>query len=145
MATSGQQSKTSDLTNQLVELIKELSEEQQMFLLDLVKKWTGQKERHARKECLIPVDYATPDRNFSDYIQDISASGVFIQTRQPFEEGQEITLTFSVLNPENSFKIMGEIVRSESTGIAVEFKNLTQYREWIIKSLLEEMAGEFKK
>ncbi len=145
MATSDRESKTSDVTNQLVELIKEISEEKQRFLLDLVKKWAGQKERHARKGCLIPVDYATSDRNFSDYIQDISASGVFIQTRQPLKEGQEVTLAFSVLDTENPFKIVGKIVRSEPTGIAVQFENLTQYREWIIESLLEEMAGEFKK
>jgi Tfp pilus assembly protein PilZ len=145
MATSDRESKTSDVTNQLVELIKEISEEKQRFLLDLVKKWAGQKERHARKGCLIPVDYATSDRNFSDYIQDISASGVFIQTKQPFKDGQEVTLAFSVLDTENPFKIVGKIVRSEPTGIAVQFENLTQYREWIIESLLEEMAGEFKK
>ncbi len=134
----------SDLTDQLMMMIQNVSEERQRYLLDLLKQWDANKERQPRKPCNVPVDYATEKRAFCDFIHDISTSGVFIETRNPFSIGQNITLTFSLPESENPFKIIGEIVRTESKGIAVKFVNITQYREWIIKSLLEEMVGEFK-
>ncbi len=145
METTVDQANSADMTDQIIALIENISDERKLYLLALLKKWHGQKERLPRKDCLIPVDYTTQDRMFSDFIQDISASGVFIETKEPFLVGQDITLTFTILSEENPFKITGEIVRTDTQGIAVKFTNLTEYREWIIKSLLEEMSGGLKK
>ncbi len=145
MTTSSRQNDAPDLIAQIVEAVKTLSVERQNELLKQIKDWQAKKERHPRKPCMIPVDYATKDRRFTDFIQDISASGVFIETKEPFSVGQEITLAFSVPESEIPFKIFGEIVRAGSQGIAVTFKENSPYREGIFKSVVGKMAGDMKK
>jgi len=128
------------VTEELIGRIKNLSEEKQRKLLDLLDEWNylGNRE-HNRQACLIAVDYSTQDRFFKDFIQDISAGGVFIETREPFEQGQNIALTFSIPNSQVPFRVSGEIARSTSDGIAVKFEQVTKYQEEILKALLDKM------
>jgi len=74
---------------------------------------------------------------YKDYIKDISAGGVFIETRMPFSVGQEVSLAFPLPNYQKYIKIIGEIVRISPHGIGVKFRMASQDQEAIIKSLLE--------
>lgn len=123
------------LTERLTNLVKNLTEEQQQQLLDLLIEWQQNEQRgDHRIPCLIAVDYSTQDRVYHDFIQDLSKGGVFIETREPFAEGQRLSMTFSVSNDQNHFKISGEIIRTDDQGIAVRFsKKLSPYQEEIIK------------
>jgi Tfp pilus assembly protein PilZ len=126
--------------DQLVGIIKSISKEKQLKLLELLKQWNENGERsHPRKPCLITVDYSSQDRFFRDFIQDISAGGIFIETRELFGEGADIGLTFSIPNSQIPFRITGEIVRTTSRGVAVKFKNVTTYQQEILNSLVKKM------
>jgi Tfp pilus assembly protein PilZ len=94
-----------------------------------------QRRERPRKSCLMVVDYATLDRAYRDCIRNISASGLFIETRTSFSIGQKITLTFSASNYERPIKITGKIARTASGGIGVKFKTENQDLEAMIKSL----------
>lgn len=83
------------------------------------------------------IDYSTEDRMYKDYIQNISAGGVFIETQMPFAEGQELSLSFPLPNYQKYIKISGEIVRTSPHGIGVRFKTANQEQEEMIKSLVE--------
>jgi len=83
------------------------------------------------------VDYATEGRAYKDYIQDISAGGVFIETRMPFSVGQEVSLSFPLPDHEKYIRITGEVVRTSPQGIGVKFKMVDQDQETMIRSLLE--------
>ncbi len=108
--------------------------------MDLLNEWKmlGQRE-HDRRSCLIAVDYSTQERFFRDFIQDISAGGVFIETRELFTIGQEIYLTFSIPNSEIPFRITGKVTRATQEGIAVKFKNVSKYQEEILQTLLDKI------
>lgn len=140
MPPSDKKTEQSDLVKQLVELVQYIPEDKQIYLLKILKEWKAQGKRaHDRKECLIPVDYSTKDRFFRDFIQDISAGGVFIETRDKFGVGQEIALTFSVPNSQIPFRVLGQVTRTSDQGIAVQFKKVTRYQEEILQFLLEKL------
>ncbi|MFO7559046.1 MAG: PilZ domain-containing protein [Desulfobacterales bacterium] len=137
MSTSDNETSVFD---QLVGIIKSISREKQLRLLELLKQWNENGERtHPRKPCLITVDYSSQDRFFRDFIQNISAGGIFIETRELFGEGADIGLTFSIPNSQIPFRIEGEVVRATSRGVAVKFKNVTTYQREILTSLVKKM------
>jgi hypothetical protein len=124
-----------NLTDRLIGLIHNISEEKKAQLLELLLEWQKKEQRgDDRVPCLIPVDFSTQDRVYRDFIQNFSNGGVFIETRENLAPGQPVSLTFSAPNSQNHFKIVGTILRSEDKGVAVKFdKKLSPYQEEIIK------------
>ena len=138
MVTFDKQSDKSRLTDQIIELVKKMSEHEQRTLLkDLEESLFRGKREHIRKPFSMVVDYSTEDRAYKDFIQDISAGGVFIETHMPFSVRQQVSLSFALPDYQKHVKITGEIVRSSPEGIAVKFKMANQDQEAMIKSLLE--------
>jgi uncharacterized protein (TIGR02266 family) len=138
MTTFVNQSEQSSLIDRLVKLIKRLSEDEQKSLLwELEEKLGREKRDHERKPFFMVIDYSTEDRVYKDYIQNISAGGVFIETQMPFAEGQELSLSFPLPNYQKYIKISGEIIRTSQHGIGVRFKKPDQEQEEMIRSLIE--------
>ncbi len=138
MTAFGKQSKKSSATARLFELIENMSEDEQLTLLkELKQKPFKERREHERKTFFMVVDYSTEERVYKDWIKNISAGGVFIETHMPFSAGQEISLTFTLPNYQEYIKITGEVVRIDLHGIGVRFKMANQDQEKMIKSLLE--------
>jgi Tfp pilus assembly protein PilZ len=138
MTTFIDQSNQSSLIARLFELIKGLSEHEQRSLLRKLEERLGtRKRKHGRKPFFMVVDYSTEDRVYKDYIQNISAGGLFIETQMPFAEGQELSISFPLPNYQKYIKISGEIVRTSPQGIGVKFKPANQKQEEMIKALME--------
>ncbi len=128
----------SSVTARLLKVIKKMSENEQLTLLkELEVRFLKGSRKHERVPLLTAVDYSTEDRFYKDYIQDISAGGVFIKTRMPFRAGQEVSLTFSLPDYQKHLKIIGEIVRITPQGIGVKFKIANEEQETMTKALLE--------
>lgn len=138
MTTFETQLNESKITTRLIELIKKMPEEEQRALLkELEERLFEGKRKHERKPFLMAVDYSTQDHVYKDFIQNVSAGGVFIQTNMPFSVGQEVSLTFPLPNYQKHIKIIGEVVRTTPQGVGVKFKMADQDQKAIIKSLLE--------
>ena len=138
MTTFEIQSNESRITARLIELIKNMSEDEQRTLLkDLEEKPFEGRRKHVRKPFLMAVDYSTQDHVYKDFIQDVSTGGVFIQTHMPFTVGQEVSLTFPLPNYQKHIKVIGEVVRSTTQGVGVKFKMADQDQTAMITSLLE--------
>jgi len=76
-----------------------------------------------RKPCSTAVAYATQNLTNIEYIQDISAWGVFIRTKNLVPVGEDITMTIPPqTGSDSSIKIIGEVVRKTAKGIGVKFK-----------------------
>jgi Tfp pilus assembly protein PilZ len=75
------------------------------------------------------VDYAVEGRAYQDFVRNVAAGGVFIETREHFSVGQSVSLTFSLPNYSGVIKITGEIIRTTPKGIGIEFK-VTERRKW---------------
>jgi len=130
--------------DQLMEKINTLSAGQQTELLGLIDDRWGEKSRKAdRKDFFMTVDYVVNDRYYRDFIQDMSNGGVFIKTRQKFEPGQEVLMTFMSPDQQKPFKILGEIMRTLDDGIGVRFKKESQVQAEIIATLVTQIqSGE---
>jgi uncharacterized protein (TIGR02266 family) len=138
MATFDNQSNHSHVLARLIELIKDIPEEDQRTLLkELEEKYNKGRRRQERKPFFMVVDYSTKDRVYKDYIQNISAGGVFIETQMPFSVGQEVSLSFPLPNYLKYIKILGEVVRTCPQGIGLRFKPSSHDQEEMIQSLLE--------
>jgi uncharacterized protein (TIGR02266 family) len=138
MDTSDKKPNESDVTARLLELIKNMSQDERLALLkELEERLFKDKREHQRKPFFMVVDYSTDDRVYKDYIQNISAGGAFIETHMPFSVGQEVSLSFPLPNYQKYIRIAGEVVRISPQGIGVKFKMVTQDQEAMIKSLLE--------
>ena len=123
MAATDNDLEQVNITSRLLNLIFDMSMEKKLKLLKLIDKWESKGARkHNRKPLLIPIDYTTKYLAFKDVIKNISASGVFIETRMPFTVGQDITMTFRLPKSRKLIQATGEIVRSDSHGIGVKFK-----------------------
>ena len=128
----------SSVTARLLEVIKAMSEDEQLALLkELEERLFKGRRKHEREPFFIVVDYSVEDRFYKSHIQNISAGGVFIETRMPFKAGQEVSLTFPLPDYQKYIKINGEVVRVTPRGIGVKFKMVNQDQEAMIKSLLE--------
>jgi Tfp pilus assembly protein PilZ len=92
---------------------------------------------HRRKRCLIRVTYSTQDQSFNDYILDISAVGVFIETDHDFSVGQDMILTFKLPNYQQPLKLDAAVAWIGNKGIGIKFKDLSPYQEEIIQSFIE--------
>jgi hypothetical protein len=64
----------------------------------------------------------TKDCEFKASIDDVSSSGVFINTRRHLSTGQEIAMKFSFPKAKNTIMATGEIVRASGKGVGVKFK-----------------------
>ncbi len=122
----------------LFDAILKLNQEQQTQVMIYIKELLAENKRiSVRKECNIPISYATQDRIYSDNIADISKSGLFIETKRPFNDGEEIMLSFNMHGYDRPFKIKGNIVRSNQQGIGVEFNEVNPYIAEMLGALVE--------
>ena len=138
MANLNRLSDESTVTARLFELILNMGEsEQRTVLKELEKRLDKRKRKHTRKAFFMFVNYATQDLTYNDFIQNISAGGVFIETRMPFSVGQEVLLTFPLPNYLEHIKVAGDVVRTTMQGIGVRFKNVKLGQERRINSLIE--------
>ena len=122
----------------LIELITNMPELQQQGLLnELDDRIHANKRKHPRKPFFTVVDYATQNGTYKDFIKNISAGGVFIETKTSFSPGQEISLTFSLPNLQKHVKITGEIARKTQQGIGVKFNFTDEEQKEMVESLLK--------
>ena len=80
-----------------------------------------ERRTYPRRHCFLSVNYATEERAYQEFIQDISASGAFIETRCALPVGQNIAMTFSLPGKQESVRLSGSVTRNTSSGIGVAF------------------------
>ena len=128
MTTSGHEFEDeTKITARLIDLVCEMTTEQQLELLQKLDRKEYKRGRtDSRRNHKIEVDYEINNRPHRNFIQDISAAGVFIETANPPAVGEKITLSFSLANNKKPITITGRIVRSIDNGFAVDFRRIDQ-------------------
>ena len=112
----------SVVTARLFEIILDMPfKDRRILLKNLEAKHSQGRRRFTRKPYFMPVDFATPERAFSGFIQNISSGGVFIETRETLSVGQQVTLSFMRPKSRNYVKVGGEVVRKIPDGFGVKF------------------------
>lgn len=112
----------SVVTARLFEIILDMPfKDRRILLKELEEKHSQGRRKFARKPYFMPVDFATPERAFSGFIQNISSGGLLIETREPLSVGQQLTLSFLRPKSRDWVKVGGEVVRTIPDGCGVKF------------------------
>jgi hypothetical protein len=119
-----------EVRGRLFKLIFEMSEADTNELLQEInirynsKNKEKERRRHTRKRTFIPIDCSGNKCTFTDFIQNISESGLYIETKIPLFTNQELLMSFSHTASSSPVNIKGTIVRIDSNGIGVQFDGL---------------------
>ena len=118
----------SVITSRLVDLILKMSvKDRQTLLNELEEKHQKGNRDFSRKDYKKEVDFVLNERIFRGLIQNLSASGMFIETSESFSEGQRITLTFELPEPREHIKVFGKIARLiPNVGFGVKFNKVIE-------------------
>jgi uncharacterized protein (TIGR02266 family) len=84
-------------------------------------------------------EFASLDAFINEYISNISASGVFIRSRQPLPIGSRVNLKFTVIVDElEIIEGVGEVVRLQESppGMGVVFVELTNHSRDLLQTLM---------
>ena len=125
MAPSDKHSDDSNIsvvTARLFELILDMPfKDRRILLKELEDKHSQGRRKFARKPYFMPVDFATPKRAFSGFIQNISSGGLLLETREALSVGQQLTLSFLRPKSRDYVKVGGEVVRKVPDGCGIKF------------------------
>jgi Tfp pilus assembly protein PilZ len=123
----------------LIDVLQKISHRDQYTLLKKLEKIHSElKRKHYRKTISSEVECYTKYGLNRGRITNISANGVFIETRMPFHCGEDIKLKFIFPQiPQNQLQISGQIIRITPDGVGVQFKNQSKEQEILIASYLE--------
>jgi Tfp pilus assembly protein PilZ len=112
----------------IFEIIDDMSNTEMRQLLKDLEKWRkskNEKRKYSRRSTLINITYSSDQRRiFEDFVRNISAAGLFIETNLLSELGQKLTMTFSHPGSGDPIKVLGKVVRVDSKGIGVKFNKL---------------------
>lgn len=93
--------------------------------------------QHTRYNCLVGVEYRLHDVNYHCYMRDLSEGGAYLETDQPVEVTQQISLFLFSPMLEKSCTIEGTVVRRDKHGVGVRFEDLILNQKQVIRSLIE--------
>ena len=112
----------------LFEIIDDMSYTEMRQLLKDLEKWQkskNEKRKYPRRPTLVDITYSSDQRRiFEDFVRNISADGLFIETNLITELGQKLTMTFSHPDSGDPIKVAGKVIRVDSGGIGVKFNTL---------------------
>ncbi len=92
----------------------------------------------------INKEFESLDAFVSEYVANVSASGVFIRSREPLPVGTKVNLTFTVLmDGVETVEGIGEVVRvhDDPPGMGVVFTELGKTSQAIIERMLVARRG----
>jgi Tfp pilus assembly protein PilZ len=121
-----------NIAEAVVEYVRGMPEEERDVLLrDLFEEELESRGERVFKRvpAFTAVDYAVEGRAYQDFVKNVGAGGVFIETAEHFSVGQTVSLTFSLPNYSRVIKITGEIIRTTPKGVGIEFK-VAERRKW---------------
>jgi uncharacterized protein (TIGR02266 family) len=102
-----------------------------------------------RTSTVIQVDYHTTDHTtesfFRDFVDDISAGGMFIATPKPLEPGTQLRLEFLLPGCDYPIRVNGEVTWSRSVssegqrrGMGVKFDGLSSSAKDKINTIIKQ-------
>lgn len=111
----------SEATSKLINLILQMPPKELIQTLNEIEEKYHNNKRDTRVSYKTEVVYAVNKKLHKGIISNINSNGIFIETSEHFEPGEQITLTFELPGSNEPIKVNGEIARTSSEGIGVHF------------------------
>jgi hypothetical protein len=80
-----------------------------------------QRRRHPRRLYLKAVAIRLGDRTSRGMIQNLSAGGLYVESREPPPVGQRITLSYMASDNATEIMVEGDVVRADEDGFGIEY------------------------
>lgn len=127
------------MLDEIIKRVRNLNPDQQREILEILNTWqVGKQREYQRLKAKADIDIVVGNKVIQTDTTDISASGLFINTKGKFEANKIVRIVFSVPGVDKSFKLQGTIIRVEKSGIAIQFENITPYFREILDSIIWE-------
>lgn len=95
---------------------------------------TSEKRRSPRVSKTLEVSYSSDSTPTPARIDDLSATGMFVDTHHPLSVGQKIDFSFRLTEREGAIRGRGEVVWAEPmVGVGVRFTHMTPRDQQRIK------------
>jgi Tfp pilus assembly protein PilZ len=138
MNASNQKLREQGVDTRLIELIVMMSDkEKQSLVEELEERLHIKKRKYDRKPYFSAVCYTARNGAHVDFIQNISAGGVFIGTSLPPSVGEKVTLAFPLPISQEHIMLDGEIVWATKQGMGVKFKMIKPEEAEKIEGLVD--------
>jgi Tfp pilus assembly protein PilZ len=108
----------------ITEIVSAMSESELEKFLTVLEKWWNfnrGKREHARKDLSVYALFMVGNYFFRDYITNISAGGLFLETKTPATVDEKVTIAFTLSDNEDPIEVEGKIVRVKPNGFGVKF------------------------
>jgi hypothetical protein len=115
MANNRNEPRFEEVKTRITEIVSTMSES------ELEKFQTGLEEWRTRKDLSIFAFFWLGDYYFRDYIKNISAGGLFIETNVPATVGGTVTISFGLLDNKDPIQAEGKIDKIDPNGFGVKF------------------------
>jgi len=116
---------TDEISDRLFELISSMPKAEKRDLLEVLEIMHAskptEKRKHHRKAPLTNMNCLMHEVVLKNCIQNISPTGVFIETAHAFSIGQKLSMAILLTDYEETLQLSGTIVRVDSNGVAIEF------------------------
>lgn len=102
-------------------------------------------DQRKHERVTINKEFGSFDAFLTEYVSNVSRSGVFVRSRQPLAVGTQVNLVFSVLmDGVETVEGVGEVVRvhEDPAGMGVVFTELSKTSRAIIERLLTARRGQ---
>lgn len=129
-AINGRKISASEATSSLIKAVLKMSADEIISLLNDIEQKEPEMMGEPRIDYCAEVAFSVEERFYTGYITNINASGVFIETKNDFITGQNLTLSFELPNDSEYVKLTGKIDKKADDGIDILFD-----------SCLEEFSG----
>ena len=124
MAKNRNEPSLEEVKARITEIVSTMSESELEKFLTGLEKWRKSnlgKREHARKDLSIEALFMLGSYFFEDYITNISAGGLFLETKTPVTVGGAVTISYALSDNEDPIEVEGEIVRITRNGFGVKF------------------------
>jgi len=117
-----------------------LPENKQQQMLAMISAWKKNHRKAKREKYSELLNFSAENRAYYGQARNISATGVFIESKAEFRIGEHIQLVLDFISASNPVKIGGTVVRKEAEGIAVQFDAHSQTRLNHLESVISKHA-----
>jgi Tfp pilus assembly protein PilZ len=128
------------IIEEITRLALELPENQKQQMLAMISRWKKNRRKAQREKYSELLNFSAENHACYGQARDISATGVFIESKGEFYIGEHIQLVLSFISASNPVKIGGTVVRKEAGGIGVQFDNSSQTRLKQLDSIISKHA-----
>jgi uncharacterized protein (TIGR02266 family) len=126
------------VTASLFDLIRQMPVSEQEELLNCLR---ASRRRYERRPYITTIEYSTRHGSFTDFSLDIGAGGIFLETFEDLDVGEELILTLTLPGHDAPLKISGRVHWRGPAGVGVRFEHMSREQIELLESFVRNLGN----